>query len=438
MEYTIVELSSSENEVEIRLEPEEIKTDIEEEVKKQTKKIQMPGFRKGKVPATMIKKMYGEALEYEASEKVANSFFWKIANEKELKPIGQPAMTDLQFEPAKGLTFKVKYETLPSLDVKGYKGITFEVPDFVASDDEVNKEIEHLLKSNRKLEDADVVGDDKQFILDVEIIRTDKEGISLPDVKPEKLQIDLSNEGVQAAIIDNSRNKKVGDSFNFSFVDEHTAKSESGEDEHHQHEYYYNASILGIKKIVTPELTEELIKSLTKDKATTESELKEEIKKDIQSYYDQRVEEITRGKFISELIKANDFVPPKTLVNNILTEYLKSEEEQAKKSKYPFNREEAKKRLSPSAVNEVKWYLIKNEIQKKENIKVTDDDLKELAEKDFVKTGISVDKLLNYYKSSNHGERILDTKLFDFLKENNKIEKVDPKKFNVKKEEVNE
>lgn len=438
MEYNVVELNTSESEVEIKLEPEEVKADIEEEVKRQSKKIQIPGFRKGKVPAAMLKKMYGDALEYEASEKVANIFFWKIANEKDLKPIGQPSMTDLKFEPEKGLTFKVKYETLPLLNVKDYKDLTFEVPEFIASDEEVKKEIEHLLKSNRKLEDADVVGDDKQFVLDVEIIRTDKDGVNLPDVKSEKLQIDLSNEGVQTAIIDNSRNKKNGESFNFSFVDEHTARTENGEDEHHKHEYYYNASILGIKKIVSPELTEELIKSLTKDKAATESELKEEIKKDIQSYYDQRIEEVTRGKIISEIIKNNDFVPPQTLVNNILQEYLKSEEEQAKKSKYPFNKEVAKKRLALSAENEVKWYLIKNEIQKKENIKITDDDLKELAEKESVKTSLPVDKLLNYYKSANQGERILDSKLFEFLKENNKIVKVDPKKFNAKKEEVNE
>jgi trigger factor len=117
MEYNVNELNSSEKEVEIKLQYEEIKKDIDDEVRKQAKSIQMPGFRKGKVPLSMIKKMYGEGLEYEASEKVANSFFWKIAQENQLKPIGQPTMTDLKFEPEKDLTFKVKYETIPELNV---------------------------------------------------------------------------------------------------------------------------------------------------------------------------------------------------------------------------------------------------------------------------------------------------------------------------------
>jgi len=78
----------------------------------------------------------------------------------------------------------------------------------------------------------------------------------------------------------------------------------------------------------------------------------------------------------------------------------------------------------------VRWFLIKSELIKKENISVTDDELKELAEKDAEKTGIPAEKLLNYYKNSGQNEKLLDKKLFDFLKEKNNIVKVDPEKFN--------
>lgn len=68
--------------------------------------------------------MYGDALEYEASERLLTLFFWKVAEANQLKPIGQPTMTDLKFDPEKELFFKVKYETIPLLDVKDYKGIS--------------------------------------------------------------------------------------------------------------------------------------------------------------------------------------------------------------------------------------------------------------------------------------------------------------------------
>ncbi len=437
MEYNVVEINSSEKEVEIKLPYEEIKKDIIDEVKKQAKTIQIPGFRKGKVPLPMIKKMYGDALEYEASEKVANSIFWKVAQEKDLKPIGQPSMTDLKFEPEKDLTFKVKYETIPTLTVSGYKDLTFDIPEYVVSDEEIEKEIGYILNSNKVLEDADVI-DSKQYIIDAEIILVEKDGEKISDAKPEKMQIDLSADGIAKEIVENANGKKVGESFNFSYKDEHKHKLEDGTEETHSQEYKYNVNISGIKKVVLPELNEELIKKVTKDKISTESELREEIKKDIQSYYDQRVEELTRAKLVNEILKSNDFIPPQTLVNNILEEYVKSEEEQAKKSKYPFNREEAKTRLLKSAETEVKWYLIKNEILKQENITLTDDDLKELAEKDSEKTGIPVEKLLNYYKTSNQSEKTLDQKLFEFLKKNNTINKVHPDKLKANQEAVNE
>jgi hypothetical protein len=70
--------------------------------------------------------------------------------------------------------------------------------------------------------------------------------------------------------------------------------------------------------------------------------------------------------------------------------------------------------------------LLKSEIQKAENLEVSDKELEDLAAKDAEKTGLPVDKLLNYYKTSNQNEKLLDKKLFDFLKEKNNIVKVNP------------
>jgi len=83
----------------------------------------------------MVKKLYGDALEYEASEKVANTRFWKIAESRELNPIGQPVMTDLDFKPGNDLKYKVKFEIMPKLDIKNYINQLIEVPDLIVRDD---------------------------------------------------------------------------------------------------------------------------------------------------------------------------------------------------------------------------------------------------------------------------------------------------------------
>ncbi len=429
MEYKINDLSLTEKEIEVTFAYNEIKTDVETEVKKQTKNIQLPGFRKGKVPITLLKKMYGDTLEYEASEKVANQHFWELAKDKHLHPIGQPALTDIKFKPGEDLFFKVKYEVIPKLEVKDYTGLELEIPEFIVKDEDVESEIKYILKANSTNESAEIVGDDKNFIIDVEIKRVDEKGEPLEGAKPENIQIDLTNERVQKEIVENAKGKKVGESFGFSFKDERTEKDENGNEKKISEQFNYTALIKTIKRIITPELNEELIKKVTKDKVTTETQLREEIKKDVQNYYDQRTEDIIHDKLVALIVKNNEFTPPNSLVANILDEMVKNEEESAKKQGYKkFDRSEASNRLKQAAEFNVKWYLIKEAIEKKENITISDEELNELAVKDAEKTGIAVDKLINYYKSSNYGEKLIEKKLIEFLKEKNLIKKVEPEK----------
>jgi len=427
LKFSINDLSQSEQEIGIELSYEEIKTEIDAEVKKESKKIQLPGFRKGKVPANLLKSRFGDALEYEASEKVATQQFWKVAKDNDLKPIGTPVLTDIQFNPGKDLNFKVKFEIVPVIEPKNYTGMEIKIPDYVVTDHEVEHELEHILKSNSTTESADVVGDGEFFIIKVELQRIIENGEPFDGSKPETLDIDLSNHRVQPEIRDNAKGKKVGESFTFSFNDERTKKNEDGTEEKISESFFYKADLKEIKKIVLPELNEELVKKLTKDKVTSPKEFKEDIRKDFTNYYNQRTEEFTHRKLMSSIVSNNEFTPPASLVQNVLQELIKQEKEDGKKyGMKNIDESVLKERLLPSAEFEVKWYLLKNLIQKKENLEFSEVELNDLAAKDAEKTGIAIEKLINYYKSSNMAEKLVDKKLFEFLKEKNHIVKVAP------------
>lgn len=438
MEFKINDVNTSEKELEATFTFDEIKKDLETEVQKQTKKLQIPGFRKGKVPPTLLKKMFGDALDQEASEKVASKKFWDIDDENHLHPIGKPTITDIKFVPNESLFFKIIYEVLPKIEAKDYKGIDIEVPDLVVKDEDIDHEIKHILKANETFEPLDIVTDNS-CTLEVDIQRVDKDGNPFEGSKQETLQIDLANERVAKEIVDNSKGKKVGDTFTFTFNDEHTIKNKSGEDEKTTEVIDYKAVIKGIKKSIMPDLDEALIKKVTKDKVSTEAELKEEIRNDIQRYFDQQMDDILRGKLITQIIKNNEFSPPQTLINNVLEDYIKREEEQYKKQGYKkYDKEEGKKRLAKSAEVEVKWYILKDAIQKQENISLSDEELNQLVTKDAEQTGIAVDKLLNYYKSSNYAGKFVENKVFQFLKDNNNIKKVEPDKTHTHNHEEDE
>ncbi len=139
------------------------------------------------------------------------------------------------------------------------------------------------------------------------------------------------------------------------------------------------------------------------------------------------------------VVDKNDFRAPEAMVHNILDDMVKREEEQYKKQGYKnVDKGEITKRLHPVAELEVKWYLIKEKILKKENIQVTDEDLQELVKADAIKTGLPEDKLMAYYKSANYNDRMLDNKLFDFLKDKNTIKKIEAEEYSQKQKEIEE
>jgi trigger factor len=427
LEVKINEISPSEKQVEVTYNYDEIKNDIEKEVKQQAKKIQLPGFRKGKVPVAMMKKMYGDAMEHEASEKVASDKFWNVAKENELNPIGQPLITDLKFNPGENLFFKVKFEVIPHISVSDYKSLEIEVPDYNVKDEEVEHEIWHILKSNSTTEPADIVGDDNNFIIKVELSRIDENSNPIQGSKNETMDIDLSEERINKEILRNSKGKKVGDSFNFTFTRESKVKNDKGEDELKTESLTFKADIKEIKKIILPELNDELAAKVTKGKVTNVYDFKNNIRKDFQNYYEREIENMIHGKLMKQIVDKNDFVPPTTLVNNLLSDFVQKEEEYWKKQGIKkFDRQDAEKRLRETAEFEVKWYLIRNSIIEAEKLDIPEEELKELAKKDAEKTGITEEKLISYYKSSNYKEKLLDKKLFDFLKENSNIKKVKP------------
>lgn len=430
MESVITILSESEKELTLSYTAEEIKPELEAEIVKQVKKIQIDGFRKGKAPMHVIKRIYGDALEYDAAEKISNKLFWDNVKSQNLNPIGEPALVDMKFKPGEDFSFKVRFEVYPVIEIKDYKDNQIDIPDLVASDVEVNQEIRRIQFSNAINEPADVV-ENENFVIDVDLQRISKEGTQIEGAVQKGVKIQLFNENVNKEIVENAKDKKVGETFSFSFHDHSDHHHTDNEENHDDHTYIYNATIKSIEKVTLPELNEEFIKRITREKASNESEMRENILKDIQSYYDSSVEEMTDLQLEKKLLENNKFTPPSTFVENYLNELVKQETEKAKQEKKRFpDVQKLRESLKVKAENSVKWILLRDEIMKKENINLTDERIEEIAKENSEKIGVSTEILTNYYKSDEMKSQLLTRELYKFLRENNKITKIHPDEYN--------
>jgi len=429
LEFKVNQLSDSLQELEVKLSYDEIKPEIEKAYEEERKNISIDGFRKGKAPLSIIKKLYGEAIEYKASEKIATKKFWDIVDQENLQPISTPQLTDIDFNIGEKLNFKIQYEIMPKVDVKDYKGIEVEKPIFKVIDEEIEKEIEYLLKPHFKYEEADTV-ESKEYRITVDLQQLDESKNPVPNQKSENVTIDLNDEKVNPQIFENANGKKVGDKFNFSFIDEHY----HGEELHRQ-EYNYEVEIKKIEKLVKPELNEELIKKISNDKASTIDELRDLLYNNFRKYYDRQSDEIFTNSLLNKVVKNNDFTPPTGLVESLHKRFIELEKENARRyGQKNVDEKQLSDYLKPRAEWTAKWQIIFTNIAEKENIKVEDSELQNLAQEESEKTGISVDKLVKYYKDTNRTDHLLEDKVIAFLKENAAVKEVDPEAMQKQKE----
>ncbi len=420
METKLNNLSDYLREVEVTLGYDEIKDEIEKAYKAEQKKISMPGFRKGRVPISLIKKYYGDAIEYKAAEKIAEKKAWDAIDETGEKPISIPKFTELDYKGKDGLVFKVEFEVKPKIEPKDYTGLEIEKIIFDVKNEYIEEELKRLQKSKATYEEAETV-ENKNFRIYADLQRVDENGEPVKDNEPAKdMLIDLSEKNVNQQIVENVIGKKVGDEFEFTFEDEHKHGEET-----HKVTYRYKGIIKKIEKIVLPEITDEFIKEVTNGKHETVDSYKEEIYKYFKDYYDKESEEIMLNSLLTKVSQNNDFDVPEGHIELVLKRMVDYEIENAKRYNQPVPDEnQLREQLKDKAKWNAKWQLLMEAIAEKEGIKVTDDDLKKLAEEEAEKTGISVEKLINYYKDSGKEATLLEDKVIEFLKANNTIKEI--------------
>jgi trigger factor len=423
VEKKVNEIAKHEHELEVTLSYDEIKPEIDEAYKKERKKISIDGFRKGKAPIQIIKKFYGDAIEYQAAESIANKKFWDIVETDDLKPISTPQLADLDFVRGEKLSFKVIYEVKPELELKNYKGLEIEKPIFKVRDEDIEAELAKAIKPHVTYEDADVIENtDYRYVAKLQRINDD--GTPFEGSVSETLTIDLSEPTVNKELLEKSLGKKVGDKFEFSFIDEHKHG-----DEVHKEEYKYNIEVEKIEKIVYPEFTEEFIQKISNKQAKTIDEFKAQIKESYEKYYENQANQIFESTLLNEIVKNNDFTVPKGYVSVLLDRLVEAEKQNAQRYQQSVPDDDTlRKNLEERAEWTAKWQIILENIAKVENISVNDEELEKLAEEEAKQTGISVKKLIKYYKDTNRKESLLEDKVIKFLIENTKIKEVDPNK----------
>jgi len=410
VELNINKLSQTEQEAEVKLQWDELVPYFEEAYKKFRAEAEIKGFRKGKAPIELIKRQFGEQIEYDALDDIVNDIYKNLVKDKKIDPIGTPELVDVDYKRGESLSFKIKYEVMPEIQLANYENLQIEKIIHAVDDKEVEDEIKRLLIANATYEEADEVKD-KLYRVTVDLQGVDQNNLPVLGRRSEDVVIDLEDESVVEGLRERLLKAKKGDEFIIELMVDNKPEK-------------VRVSVKKIEKKILPELNDEFASKVTGGKVNTVDELRSYLKAELQKWWNEYSELKFYDAIISELVRMNDFTVPESLIEDFIQSMLDEEKSKYPDGKLPENFDEQffRQKKRADAVFNAKWYIIKNRIAQVEGIELTDEDFEKLAEEDSAEIGIEKEKLMSFYRSSEHiKEKILNRKVLQFLKDKVKV-----------------
>jgi len=414
VDVTINAISEVQQEAAIEVNNEELQPHFAKAYEKFRPKAQLRGFRKGKVPLGMIKKLYGEAIEHDALDLIAEEVYRKAMEERNIRPLGQPAMVDMNFKRGASFRFTVKYDVRPNVTLKDYKGLRIEKPVHPFTDQELEDELLHLRRANSTQTPATVVTD-QDYIVTADLQEVDEAGTPLIGKKSENMKFRLYDTSLAPEIRTTLRSAQVGGTYPVDVESKH---------EDHARHNRYRLTVTAIEKVELPALDETLVRKLTGEKTTDVQEFKQSLRDDLNRYWQEQSAAQVRDAIADEIVRTHEFPVPESLVNGFLDSFVEDIKSRSRTGALPKDFDEKKFRAEnrANAVWQAKWMLLKEGIAAAEHIELTDEELDAMATLEATRIGLDKERLMQYYRgSSTAKEKLLSDKILTFLVNNARI-----------------
>ena len=402
---------------------EEFAKGLDQAFKRAVKRVNAPGFRKGKLPRAVFNKMYGEeALYQDAVDYVLPRAYTKAIDELEVSPLAMPDIDVKEISKEEGVKFEAVVTVKPNVELGEYKNLGLEKESVEVTDADVEERLDSLLsrqaewqiKEGESKKGDIVVIDFKGFIGD--------EAFEGGEAKGYELELGSGSfiPGFEEQL--EGKVAPVDTEVNVTFPENYQVADLAGK------EAKFEVTVHDVKEKVLPELTDEFVKEFSKEAASTVAEYKEKLKEEIKLEKENLAEKSYSDKVISTAVENAKLSVPEKLVEQEVDSMFEQFTGNLSRQGLSFDlyqqftgkgEAELKAEMKSDAENKIKTSFVLGEIAEVEKVEVTDADIdaevKELATmynmtEEGIKQRISVEDL--------RGELVIQ-KTVDFLKANN-------------------
>ena len=430
----IEKLENSSVRLTVTVPQEEVKKEYDELVGSYAKDVQLKGFRKGKVPRTVLERKFGDTFKVETAQKVVDTALREVFDDIDEKPLpyAQPELEgDLELEPEQPLTFTVKYDVFPEIEVGETTGLTIEEPQVTIKKDDEERELKQMQEQNSVVMEKDEGAVEKDNIVTVDYVELDENETEVEGTKREDFVF------------------TVGSGYNLYKIDDDVVGMKTGEekilDKEYPEDFEYEelrgqkkrlkVTVKVIKERQLPEIDDDLAQDIS-EKFESLDDLKKDIRERLQKSADSKIREQKVNNLMEKIEESSTVQVPESMVyaelagmwQNFIQQYGGNEEQVVQllqiqgKSKADILEE-----WREGAEKQLRRRLIVQKLIDDNGIEVTDEEAEADLKKRAEESGANPDEALEYYKNNNMMDYIKhdlsEGKLFDKLFEENSVKK---------------
>lgn len=319
MDSTVEEVGPCKKKLTIKVPSQKIHEEIEKSYEELLSSVQLPGFRKGRVPRRLLEKRFGPEIQKDVKQNVIASSFHDAMEENQFNLLGEPEIDyeGIELNPDQDLTFEVTVEVKPEIELQDYRGMKVERPSMEVSSEQVQASLEQLAKSRATMEPADSAAEadhvlfcDLVLLQNGEIIESREEVrispnqghiLGVPAVDLEQKLVGLEPGAEVQIELDLSQGKSEEDG------------EEAGDPE--KVETVAKVTVKEIKKVLVPEINDAWAVELDYDDL---AELSDHIRKQLSQKQEREIDRAIEDRLLTELLDRSDFQIPEGVVDREL------------------------------------------------------------------------------------------------------------------------
>jgi trigger factor len=365
--------------LEVAVPASEVDAEVAKAVSDVQKRARIPGFRPGKVPASLVRQQFRGEVRQKVVENLIPKALQAQMEAEDLHPVGRPDVTEIHFEEGEELRFKAEFEVIPPIELGEYKGVEVHYHQPEVSDEDVEKRISELREQRaeyvnlepRPLENGD------HAVVGLESIA----GLEGEPMKQDEMVIEIAGADTFEAFTENLRGLSPGDEkdIDVAYPADYNSERLAGKT------VTFHATVKGLRRKELPDLDDDLAKDLGDYRDLIE--LREAVKKALLAQREHDAQQEAKNAIVEKLVDMHEFPVPEYFVDRQIENHVAGSLramgiEKLDAAKLNLDWQKIRETQKEKAVREVKASLLLGRIAERETIGVTREEVNREVERE--------------------------------------------------------